>query len=327
MGKFCVKVTLLFVFIWFPQRQLSHAQDVEVIKWPGYRPPAEVVLDARSAAMGGTSLGAAGSPALGYVHPAGMAFLNHGGLSGSYLNWIADISHYGGAAGLRLGRYNTLGVLYRAIDYGELTAAIEPDYRSETIRPLINEMSIISAREFGAGLAMAGQLHYNWQQPSYFWGFKSSRISDNLALSLGMIVQSFWNDLNIGLSYRHIPFTSQYEDRHRSRMLQMSMTVDILQVLHPILVTEHSSLTLATDWVSYQVDDDEVRLGLEYGFWDHLFGRAGYQFDDDFAKRARWSWGAGIDISIPGMHLQCDYAYRDLVYWEPVHWLSLNLVW
>lgn len=168
-------------------------------------------------------------------------------------------------------------------------------------------------------------------QPASWYEYSrySKKTLDNMALSVGALVNPSWNDFTVALSYRYISFTSDYSHStgKEVKLLHASAGVDLVQLIGLDHYWPHTSLYAAGDWISHRESDQNKRLGMEYGYRDLIYLRAGYYFGQGVSTRANWSRGVGLHIPIFGLHLHLDYAFRDLVVTDPVHWYSVGVRW
>ena len=326
-----VAVLKCILFIVLPVFILHQLCATTVISSPSSAIQDEVIANATMAAMGGTSLGALGHADLSAIHPAGVTTLSSGGITLNHFQWMGDIEYNALSAGLHMGKYGVFGIFYRRANEGKIYVPYVPIPRGRwgepvTVNASLHDASIMYGRKVLPAFAVGAQLQYFWIAPKSWYRYSrySNKTLDNMALSVGTLFNPDWNDFTAAMSYRYIPFTSDYSHStgkitHR---LQASAGIDLVQLIGLDQYWPHTSLYAAGDWIHHQEYNNDRRLGIEYGYRDIVFLRAGYYFENGSSTRANWSRGVGLHIPIFGMHLHLDYAFRDLVVTDPIHWYS-----
>lgn len=309
------------------------------ISRPFYPLKEDVTSNATMAAMGGTSLGALGQPDFSTIHPAGITVPSVGGVNLNHYQWMGDIEYNTISAGIRIGKHDVFGLFYRRANHGNFPAPYDPDWEGGWPRPAwidasLHDASLIYGRELLPALAVGVQLHYFWIEADdwypdlwYKWARHSKRSLDNMALSVGALFNPGWNDFTAAISHRYLPFTSDYSPStgKLAHLLQASVGIDLVQLIGLDQYWPHTNVYTAGDWIYHGSQDARKRLGIEYGYREILYVRAGYSFVARSYTRANLSRGIGLHLPLFGLHLHLDYAFRNLT--DPVHWYSVGVRW
>lgn len=92
-------------------------------------------------------------------------------------------------------------------------------------------------------------------------------------------------------------------------------------------VAEDITITGLADFRSLAYDQDLYSAGLEAGYSDLFFVRGGFQLaaDMDASFWQGWNAGAGLNLTLPGVNLKLDYAYRGTQYFSGVNLFTVGL--
>ncbi len=289
---------------------------------------------ARGTALGGASLTTITGIEAIYWNPAGLPlFQGKVDAMFSHMNYIAETSIDYGAAAVNISGLGTIALSIKSLSFGNIPITTEdfPEGTGSTFSPaytvvglsygnqltdrisvgttvkLINE-SIINTS--ATGFALDAGVLYAFGDASSLPGLKFGVALKNL----GPNMQFDGTDLErsvvppgspIGTAPRPLKFTAQSFELPST--LEMGLSYDY----H---LGETNRLTAATLFENNNFGADQYRFGLEYSFQETFFLRGGYVSAPDQASTVDYVFGptagAGVNLSMGGMILAVDYAYR-----------------
>jgi hypothetical protein len=275
-----------------------------------------VSADGRGAAMGQAMTAIDGYSMAFFYNPATAASMTKSmDLTASQNNWIAGIKHNGFSAAFNPagGRLGVFGVTVRNIDYGEIDQTIVAENDLGYIdlgvaNPTALALSVGYARSLTDKFSVGGNIGYavqNLGQSVVPMGDSlntKSNVAGGLTVDFGTLYYTGWKSLAFGMSVRNFSGEIKYEDEGFQLPLTFSMglAMDVLDLLPQ--KPQNQSLKLSVDALHYRSHPEQLNIGLEYGFANLVFVRAGYRTSEDIQAL---SFGMGLNIK----GIVVDYAY------------------
>ncbi|RMH63675.1 MAG: hypothetical protein D6685_07575 [Bacteroidetes bacterium] len=286
----------------------------------------EVGVGARNVGMGESVVATVDDVTAMYWNPAGLVGLTGGQVGFQYTEWFAGTALQYAAGALGLGRMGTVGVHINLMDSGEMevTTLEFEDGTGETFRVQDLALGLSYARRLTNTFSLGGTLKY---VRSRVWRMAASA----LALDLGVQYDTPFDHLRLGFSISNFggemqlagdnttvrvdldPQTSGDNDGILAQLQTRSWDLPLLfriGVAYDLLRTRHSSLTLTTDVLYPNNNQQYLNLGAEFGFRGLLFLRGGYTnlFLPDAYGQGHLRLGFGLNLV--GI-LRADYAFAD----------------
>jgi hypothetical protein len=142
-------------------------------------------------------------------------------------------------------------------------------------------------------------------------------------LALGLVVKN----LGTNMQYSGTAFLDQSEDvagqftdfRERpvaSAQLPASM---LIGASYKRQLGEVNSVIFSGNFQHFNLSEDNLQFGAEYGFKGLVFLRGGYVLTPDVESEANlygFTAGIGGHITLSTLDIVIDYAYRDVQYWD-----------
>jgi hypothetical protein len=316
----------------------------------------EIGVGARAQAMGGALTGLATGAAAMYWNPAGMASLDGfaGAFSYASLYDELDITHlYGAAAIPFLG--GGLGASFIQLSSGDIPRTTEDNPGGGN--PQFGE--VFSWTGSAVGLHFARRLTDRLQV-----GFSGRIISEGIdqartswwGMDFGTVFKTGLYGITLGAVLANIGPSARMEGNLITRRVAtteafpVNLPVRFNTVEYGLPTTfrfsvvsnlvggpeallspsQTSSLHLALDLNDATDTDLQLSAGVEYGFRDLLYLRAGKKWVNEANADFRsftdnLSFGGGLVLPVLGRHFMLDYAYTSLEDLQHVHVFSFEL--
>jgi hypothetical protein len=273
----------------------------------------KIGMGARANGMGGAYVAMSNDASSLYWNPAGVIQTSQNELIVSHLEWLADINYdYLGylhrlTPSIGLGAF--LGYLHLAdmpvtteyhpygtgeyFSYNDLVAGFTTSIKM-TDRFSFG-VTIKYVRENLADLIMDG---FMMDVGTYYWtGYKSLRFA--------AAMRNFGSDMRPGGSYMRRTSSgtteSNYEAFSPPTIFTLGVAMDVYQI--------QSHTFTGSMQMNHPMDDQEnFAIGSEYRFHDYFMLRLGWRTNVD---ENRWSYGAGLKMSLYGTKIKIDYSYAD----------------
>lgn len=306
----------------------------------------KVMTSARGCGLGEAFSAAANHSDAAFFNPAALTRVTQFDLSIDYLDYFLDISHVGFSAAYSIRNLGTLGfqgimtnmdeIKVTSVEALDFVDGVYLGYTGETIAPASQLFGVSFAREltdkfsFGItakyaredlGVKSAGNLMFD-AGLTYQTGFKS--------LMIAAVVRHFGPEVRfydkVNLPRYDAATDSTYYQRYSGKSYPLPQTFNIGLATYLISANEsswihadHQSLLLAFDMVQPRDYDQQYNFGLEYGFNNILFLRAGYKINYD---EESFSLGFGLAYH----NYRIDYAFSDFGdYLDSLHRFSFGL--
>jgi Type IX secretion system protein PorV len=291
-----------------------------------------IPVGARGAALGNAYT--AGTPDASSVfwNPAATALVPGAQIFVNQTQWIADINITAASVTYELVDIGVIGVHYMAADYGTFNRtqfSSSPDNLYETagtFKPSDFAIGVSYARRvsdkfsFGANLRflhedLVGGLEGTFADPKSY-----DATLDAFAFDIGTLFYTGYKDLRIGMSAQNISAEQKY--KYEAFPLPLTFKFGIaMDVAKAYFLDENSnqSVTVMVDAIHPRDFSERIHFGLEYGFDQMYFLRAGYKTNYD---EENLSLGAGVAVDVSGFKVIVDYSYINFENFDPVQMFS-----
>lgn len=286
----------------------------------------EIGVGARAMALGGAYTAVADGPTALYYNPASIVWLAGYQFEFMHNNWLVDTNHDFIGAVIPLPFLNSsIGLSFTNLDYGEQPV--------RTVERPEGTGELYQARDYAVALTYSTALTERFSfglTGKYInqsiWNVSGGTAAIDLGifyrpalkgLQMGMSISNFGG--NISLSGRDLDSTQDPDEDHEN-IDRVPVTYKTESFPLPILFRagisykvrfgELGSILSAVDVQHPTNTTESMSFGIEYGFRDVFFLRAGYSnlFEDDAENG--WTYGGGIDFLRSGTFgIRIDYAY------------------
>jgi hypothetical protein len=291
----------------------------------------KVMTSARSCGMGEAFSAVANRSDAVFFNPAALTRVRQFDFSVDYLDYFLDISHFGFSAAYSIHNLGTFGfqgiitnmdeIKVTSVEALDFIDGVYLGYTGETITPASQVFGLSFARELTDKFSFGVTAKYARED----LGVKST---DNFMFDAGLTYNTGFKSLMIAAVVRHFgpevrfydkvrlprydaATNSTYYQRYTGKSYPLPQTFNIGISTHLIssqegsmVRSENQSLLLAFDMVQPRDYDQQYNIGLEYGFNNIIFLRAGYKVNYD---EENFSFGFGLAFN----KYRIDYAFSD----------------
>ena len=291
---------------------------------------------------------------------AGITACNRLEVNFSHTDWLHGfdndirISSFGVLASI--GETGVLGLSLMSFSIGEIpiTTTENPDPNTlGTYKPNLMNINLAFSKAFSNSIS---------------GGFNLKIISESIkdmggvgvALDAGIqYVTGPFDNVHFGITLKNIGPTMKYSGdglSYRAWLVQSSTqqftvvqradefelpTQLSIAAAYDWMMGESSRLTIAGNFASNSFTNDQITLGLEYGWRDILMLRAGYTYENgiwsgvegnDECMNVNRSLSAGLSVQAPltkkedGMKIAIDYSFRDTYTFSGTHTVGARII-
>lgn len=264
-----------------------------------------------------------------FWNPGALARVESNDISGSYVQWPADITYSGFALAMKLEGFGVLGFHIAGLKTG--------DMRVRTLFNPEGDGQMFTASQFAGGVSYATKLTdkfavggtFKYVQED-FWTYTSKNWAIDVgtyyetgfrSLVLGMSIMNFGPEMAFDGSYLDYSDPEEggvagaYEEKDFADY-PMPLTFRFGAAMY-VYETEDMKVLTALDTNKPNDNVQRVNAGVEFSFMDMLALRGGYKIDYD---EDAYSFGAGFKYDLLGAAtIRLDYSYSDMGVLEAVH--------
>ncbi|MCF7800648.1 MAG: PorV/PorQ family protein [Candidatus Marinimicrobia bacterium] len=346
-----MKKLLISVVVMMVGATYLHAQFVENVSKVGTTAGSflEIGIGSRAMGMGEAYVGMADDVTALYWNPAGLALIPRNQVTFVHTQWLADINFNHIAGAFPLGRSGTLAASLTSLNMGEdkVRTVFYPEGTGEMFTASSVAMSVGFARRFTDRFSFGAAGKYIREQ---IWHMSASA----LAVDIGTLFRTQFNDMRIGMSISNFGTSMQLEGRDtqithdideskEGNNSKISAHLDTDEWSLPLLFrvgiageviqSNHQRLTLALDANHPNNYAESVQIGAEYAIREFAFLRIGHKFylndkneDGDPNSPEGFTAGAGVNLLISrNTRFYLDYSYGDFGLLDQVQRFSINL--
>lgn len=264
-----------------------------------------------------------------YYNPAGFAHTSGSEAMFSYMSYIADINVSYFAIGTNLGDLGSFAFSVKTLDIGDIpvTTFESPDGDGSSYSP---------------GFLTAGITYSKIITDRVSIGVNAKVINESVldvsatgfAVDFG-VQYRFSNNLSLGATVKNIGTNMEYSGSNLevstgipgslpgSRDGNYTVTSEAFQIpsyfelalAYDYDIDEQNMLQVASTFRNNNALEDQMKFGLEYGFTNTFFLRAGYDLllENTNQNTFGFSIGAGVNYAFSDeIKINFDYAYRDV---------------
>lgn len=273
----------------------------------------KIGVGARATGMGSAFVSVANDASAIYWNPAGVARLQKNIISLNHTAWIADVSMTQAAYIFHVGFFpGTFAVNARSLymDAQPVRTVFRPDGEGKTFDNGDVAFGVTYARsltdKFSVGLSA------NYVQ-STLATYKSSAY----VFDFGTLYDTGYRSLKIGMSIQNLGSDMTFIDDtvKMPAVFRVGMSMNLYE--------DANNRILSAAEFSHPPDNNErANWGIEYGFKEFFFVRAGYLFRYDLER-----YTAGVGFKIPSSlnsEATADYSYTSLKDLGGIHRVSID---
>ncbi|MDP2886187.1 MAG: PorV/PorQ family protein [Ignavibacteria bacterium] len=305
----------------------------------------KVMPCARATAMGDAySVLASGAEAV-FWNPAGVAYVDKGELSLTYLKWIFDTQQGALSFATSLGGFGAVGVQLQYVDFGEIPEALwdspykddigYPGLTGNTFHPFTYLIGLSYASQITEKFATG--LSVKYARESLYDGRSVQAITasgdtttantwgNGLLFDFGLNYNTGFRTVRIAASMQNFGANVRYasEASPVSMALRVGIAADLIGNNALLVPSEDNRLGVAFDLFQPNDYAQQAHLGIEYVYAGSVALRAGYKFNYDADG---FTAGIGFQQTLAQVQMSFDYSYGALNYnLGNVHRISLGV--
>ena len=302
----------------------------------------EIGIGARAEAMGGSYTAVAGRPEMIYWNPAGLAYTEGLAASFTHAEWLADTNF----------DFFTIATplpFFDAVLAASFTSLAVPEQRVRTVLEPDGTGEFYDAQDFAVNLSVAARLI-----SSFSIGVSGKYISQRIwtesasqmALDVGVYYQTPLSGLAIGASISNFGPDMRLEGKNLTNIIDPDLinrgienipveyktdAFPLPQIFRFGLAYDtplpgKGNLVTTMSLMHPTGSTESMSLGIEYGFANLIFFRAGYQnlFERDAINGL--TLGGGLQYTLRDRsRFAFDYAFSDWGILQKVHRISLGI--
>ncbi len=259
----------------------------------------KIIPGGRGPGLGNAVTSLSGTIESMFYNPAGIGYLQSLEIGINYSRWIQDMNYSSAFFGIPIEKIGTLGLGFNGMFYGDF-----PIVNQDSSGGLIDTGNNTSANDtayylcfsrtigdiFSLGVNVKAVVQFMEEEKAVSTGFDVGCIVKllNKRLSIGAAVQNFGGKVKFVKESYDLP-----------QMIKAGVGYNVLKL------KMHTGLILV-DLLKPMDGDYRINTGLEYGFYEIVFIRAGYQVKNELTD---YTVGCGIRLPFKGNEAMIDYAY------------------
>lgn len=288
----------------------------------------KITVDARSAAMGNSSIADAADGSSLYWNPALSANIGNSFATISHTQYVVDTSVDYFAFINKIGKF-AVGGAVQYFNSGDIieTTETNPFGTGRTFSTQHYGVSITGAHAitdlFSYGLTIRYLVdkveEISYQTGAIDFGFAYKVGDTGLRFAVG--INNFGIDASpSGETTRITPNGPITEGATSDISLPTRFTIG---AAYNLIDKESSKLILTGQITNPSDNAEQFSMGTEYGFMNQFFVRAGYEFGNE--ERVLPSFGAGVKVPFSGRRVSADYGYTSFDRLGAIHRITLGI--
>lgn len=287
---------------------------------------------ARGTAMGGAFVAIANDENALIYNPGGLAQISRNTVSFSNANYFVGSSYQDFSAIIKSGNADVFAIRAFVLNYGEMevTTIQNPDGTGELFTPLDLSIGLTYSRFLTTNFSFGATAKYVSQQ---IWNSKATGFAVDLGvlyrsdfknLRIGMSITNFGTDMtmtgdNLKQAYDIAPENNGNNDRLPVYLATNAWAMPLnfrVGLAMDVLKTNLNTVTMAVDAKHPSDNSESIDIGLEYGFKNLVFLRAGYRnMFTNIKSDAGFTAGFGLNYELNSQNmLRIGYSYQQHEY-------------
>ena len=302
----------------------------------------QIGVGPRAMGMGGAFVAAADDASSLYWNPAGLSHVPGGEVIATHSEWLADVNFDYLGVGLRVGSLGTFGVSVTMLSVPDMLVRTED--RQEGTGEMFDAADIAMAVSYGRSVtdrfSVGATVKYIQQR---VWHSTATGFSVDLGtqfrtdffggLTIGAAIYNFGTDMKmsgrdartfVDPDPRQLGNNSRIPANFEMDSFSLPLNFQIGVSSQPIDTRMHS-LTINADALHPSSNYESANIGVEYGFQDRVFLRAGYRAL--FLEDSEGGLAGGLAVHqrlFGGNVAKLEYAYRTAGRLGGIHVMGLS---
>lgn len=302
----------------------------------------QLPVGARDLAMSGADIVYTSGVDAIYWNPAGLANMENAAAGMfSTITVFNDIKVNYLAIGARMGSLGHIGVSIKALDFGDipLTTVQDMDGASgQTYSPTFSTIGLTYANKLTSSIkvGLTAKAIYesvpraNATALAFDIGIQYENLGGLQGVSFAVAAKNIGSSMQYNGTGLLTRVTTDGRQEYVSRNAakdQLPASME-LGLAYKYMVMEKNNVIISGKFQNNNIENDAVKVGLEYNYDNFIMLRAGYNYMDNTDSADQlytFALGAGLQYSFGGTTLGIDYAFRDSQYFDANNMFSLRV--
>lgn len=302
----------------------------------------KIPVGAKAISMGSTFASISDDASTMYWNSAGLSQINKFSLSFTHSQWIADMNHNFLGLVLPIDEVSSVGFGVIQLTSGDIknTTISQPEGTGLYFDATDLAISVSYSRKVIEQVSLGLSVKYINQR---IW----NTTAQTMAADFGVLLNTGFYDMKMGFSFQNFgpgltmsgSELTQAVDLDPNSVTNPAVEANLVTQPFPLptsyrisismpIVGEkapfnfaNSSFVIAADAIHPNDNPEHYSLGMEYGFMDIFFLRAGYVFNTD---EEGLTLGTGVYFNFGSSQISFDYAYAAFGVFNSVNIFSVN---
>ncbi len=305
-----------------------------------------IPMGARNVSLAGSNIAnVSGSEAI-YWNPAGLANINSGEVTFSYMDYFADMKVTYLASGIHAGKIGVIGISAQVFNIGEISVTTfeAPDGTGEIISPNYMTFGLTYSKRFtdrilfGTNAKVITERIGTMSANGAAFDFGLQYLTP-FGIGFGVTLKNFGTQMQFdGTAVEFdsdIPFSNPNATTRKTKLdmgsseLPTSMNMGIS---YSYDLGNLGALNMTGVYNNNSFELDHISAGAEFDFQNKIFVRAGYlsyMFPEDWewSKDVQYglSYGLGLNLNLSGTNFMFDYASRPMELFDANQYFSVSI--
>ncbi len=307
----------------------------------------KVMPTARATAMGEAYVATARGVDAAFWNPAGLSAITSHEITSTYTLWLFDTKQAALAYGLSLGNWGQFAVQFQMTDIGAIretstdllgydaNGGYRDGFTGRTFTPSSWLVGLSYGRQLTDHFSVGVTAKYVTES---LWNGSSITVANiygtpetfqtsvgALLFDVGMAYETGYRTIRIGAAVQNFGEQIRFaqEDYPAPLMFRLGLAADMIGTDAIVAESAENRLTIEGDILQPNDYDQQLHFGVEYGFADALFLRAGYKWNYDADGL---TFGGGARVTVAGTRLGVDYSFGSMgEYLTNVHRITLGV--
>jgi long-subunit fatty acid transport protein len=303
----------------------------------------KIPVGARAIGMGGAYVALANDASAVFWNPGGLANISgSGAVSFIHTNWLAETSFNFAVAVINIEDFGALGISFTSLSMPDMEVRDEfnPEGTGEYFSAGDLALGLSYARKFTDRFSLGFTAKYVYQK---IWHMTASTIAFDVGMKfqtdldwlvLGISISNFgpkihYTGKDVFINYDYNPdewgdsqniFANlQTDEWELPLMFRVGLAFKVVE-------SENHQLVSSVEARHPNDNTENISAGLEYGFLNKFFLRAGYQsFFEENSEKGLTAGAGFVYFLSPTSPLKLDYAYADWNRLTQVHRFSIEI--
>ena len=301
-----------------------------------------VPVGARDLAMAGSDIVFTSGVDAIYWNPADLSNMQQKALGMfSTVNIFGDIRVNYLAVGATMGKFGDIGFSIKAFDFGDIPLTTVEDMdgsNGRTFSPTFSTVGLTYSKKLTSTINVGVTTKLIYESAprvsatavAFDLGLQYKNLAGIEGVSFGIVAKNIGSNLE----YRGTGLMPQTQIDGRTEYIRRGASSDQLPaslemgLSYNYTVMEDNFLIVSGTFRNNNVQNDELRFGLEYNYKNFLALRGGYLYTMNTPSEEQiytFSLGAGLQYKFGNTLLGLDYAFRNVQYFDASQMFTLHI--